>query len=96
MVIPGMPEKATPVSAFSRVVGRRTLAGSPMGSPMGSIEETQRMLDFCGEHGIVAEIQTIAMKDLDEAFVRIDPGDMRFRFVVDMATLRAELEGPPS
>jgi uncharacterized zinc-type alcohol dehydrogenase-like protein len=74
-----------PVHAFSLVPGRKTLAGSMI----GSIKETQEMLDFCGKHNIVSEIEMIAMKDINEAYERVLKSDVRYRFVIDMASLDA-------
>ncbi|WP_257389565.1 NAD(P)-dependent alcohol dehydrogenase [Tahibacter caeni] len=82
-VVVGAPEQPVPVHAFSLIPHRRTLAGSMI----GSIKETQEMLDFCGEHGIVADIETVAMADVNKAYERIAASDVRYRFVIDMATL---------
>jgi uncharacterized zinc-type alcohol dehydrogenase-like protein len=67
LVMVGVPEHEISVSAFPLIVGRRSLSGSYM----GSIKETQEMLDFCGAHGIVAEIETIRMHDINSAFERL-------------------------
>jgi uncharacterized zinc-type alcohol dehydrogenase-like protein len=83
MVLVGAPEHPVPVNAFSVIAGRKSLAGSGI----GSIKETQEMLDFCGEHNIVAEIETIDIKDINEAYERVLKSDVRYRFVIDMATL---------
>jgi uncharacterized zinc-type alcohol dehydrogenase-like protein len=83
MVVVGVPEDMVPVHAFSLVPGRKTLAGSMI----GSIKETQEMLDFCGKHNIVSEIEMIAMKDINEAYERVLKSDVRYRFVIDMASL---------
>lgn len=83
MVVVGAPEQPVPVSAFSLIPARRTLAGSMI----GSIKETQEMLDFCGQHGIVAEIETIAIDQINDAYARMLKSDVRYRFVIDMATL---------
>ena len=72
-----------PVHAFAVIPHRRSLAGSMI----GSIKETQEMLDFCGANGIVADIETIAMNQVNEAYERIAKSDVRYRFVIDMATL---------
>ena len=82
-VVVGAPEQPVPVHAFALIPHRRTLAGSMI----GSIKETQEMLDFCGEKNIVADIETIAMADVNEAYRRIAASDVRYRFVIDMATL---------
>jgi uncharacterized zinc-type alcohol dehydrogenase-like protein len=85
MVVVGVPEDMVPVHAFSLVPGRKTLAGSMI----GSIKETQEMLDFCGKHNIVSEIEMIAIKDINEAYERVLKSDVRYRFVIDMASLDA-------
>jgi uncharacterized zinc-type alcohol dehydrogenase-like protein len=71
-----------PLYAFP-LLGRRKLSGSMI----GSIKETQEMLDFCGEHDIVADIEAINIQDVNEAFERILKSDVRYRFVIDMASL---------
>ena len=83
MVLLGIPEKAIPVHAFSLVPGRRSLAGSMI----GSIKETQEMLDFCGKHDIVSEIEKIGIEQVNEAFERVLKSDVRYRFVIDMASI---------
>jgi uncharacterized zinc-type alcohol dehydrogenase-like protein len=85
MVVVGAPEHAIPVHAFSLIVGARSLSGSMI----GSIKETQEMLDFCGKHNIVSEIEKIDIKDVNEAYERVLKSDVRYRFVIDMATLPA-------
>jgi uncharacterized zinc-type alcohol dehydrogenase-like protein len=85
MVVVGAPEHAIPVHAFSLIVGARSLSGSMI----GSIKETQEMLNFCGKHNIVSEIEKIDIKDVNEAYERVLKSDVRYRFVIDMATLPA-------
>ncbi|KGE00719.1 NAD(P)-dependent alcohol dehydrogenase [Rhizobium sp. YS-1r] len=85
MVLVGVPEHAVPVHAFSLVPGRRSLAGSMI----GSIKETQEMLDFCGEHNIVSEIEKINISEINEAYERVLKSDVRYRFVIDIASLKA-------
>jgi len=80
----GAPETPLPVGVFSLLFGRRRLAGSVI----GGIPETQEMLDFCGEHGIVADIERIPMSGIDDAFERLLRSDVKYRFVIDMATLK--------
>ncbi|NRQ18791.1 NAD(P)-dependent alcohol dehydrogenase [Ensifer sesbaniae] len=82
-VLVGIPENAVPVHAFSLVPARRSISGSMI----GSIKETQEMLDFCGEHGIVSEIETIRIQQINEAYERVVKSDVRYRFVIDMASL---------
>ncbi|SNS35007.1 MULTISPECIES: NAD(P)-dependent alcohol dehydrogenase [unclassified Azospirillum] len=76
----GVPEKAVPVHAFSLIPTRRNLAGSMI----GSIKETQEMLDFCGAHNITADIEKIEMKDVNDAYERVLKSDVRYRFVIDV------------
>jgi uncharacterized zinc-type alcohol dehydrogenase-like protein len=86
MVILGIPDAPTPpVSAFNLVGGRRSLSGSMI----GSIKETQEMLDFCGKHNILADIELIKIQDVNKAFDRVVKSDVRYRFVIDMASLGA-------
>ena len=80
----GVPEKPCEISAFSVVVGRRNFAGSLI----GGIQQTQEMLDFCGEHNIVSDIELTSFAKLDEAFDRVVKADVKYRFVLDMKTLR--------
>ncbi|RDL50247.1 NADP-dependent alcohol dehydrogenase C 2 [Ensifer sp. M14] len=84
-VLVGIPENAVPVHAFSLVPARRSISGSMI----GSIKETQEMLDFCGEHDIVSEIETIKIQEINEAYERVVKSDVRYRFVIDMASLDA-------
>ncbi len=79
----GAPEHPMEVPAFALIQQRRTLAGSMI----GSIAETQEMLDFCGEHGIGAEVEVIAADQVNEAYERVLGSDVRYRFVIDTATL---------
>ena len=85
-VILGIPDKPIPINAMALVFGRRGIAGSMI----GSIAETQEMLDFCAEHDIVSDIETIDMKDVNDAYDRVVMSDVRYRFVIDMATLEAK------
>jgi len=78
----GMPDQAMTVSPAPLIVGRRSLAGSYM----GSIKETQEMLAFCAEHGIVADIETVGIDDVDAAYERVLASDVRYRFVIDVAS----------
>jgi uncharacterized zinc-type alcohol dehydrogenase-like protein len=83
----GAPEHPHPSpTVFNLILKRRQLAGSLI----GGIRETQEMLDFCAEHGIVSDIETIAMKDINTAYERMLKGDVKYRFVIDMATLKQE------
>lgn len=86
MTLLGAPEKPHEISAFPLIMGRRRLAGSPI----GSIAETQEMLDFCGTHNITADIEIISIQQVNEAYEKIVKGDVKYRFVIDMASLRAD------
>ncbi len=83
MVMVGVPAEPSPVSAFGLVMGRKRLTGSLI----GGIRETQEMLDFCGEHNIVADIEVIPMQGINDAYERMLKGDVRYRFVIDLASL---------
>jgi uncharacterized zinc-type alcohol dehydrogenase-like protein len=84
MVVVGIPEKQIPLGAYPLVARRRSLAGSMI----GGIRETQEMLDFCGRHGIVSDIETIPIQKVNEAWKRVVKSDVRYRFVIDIASLR--------
>ncbi|TDQ08680.1 NAD(P)-dependent alcohol dehydrogenase [Pedobacter metabolipauper] len=83
LICVGVPPKPAEIAAFSLLGGRKSIGGSGI----GGIAETQEMLDFCAEHGIVSEIEMIDMKDIHAAYERMEKGDVRYRFVIDMATL---------
>jgi alcohol dehydrogenase (NADP+) len=83
MVVVGIPEAPTPISAPFLIAKRRSLSGSQM----GGIKETQEMLDFCGRHNIVSDIEITSIQKINEAYERILKSDVRYRFVIDMATL---------
>lgn len=83
MVLLGVPPEPTPVAATSLIFGRKTLSGSLI----GGIQETQEMLDFCAEHGIVSEIELIPVQQVNQAYERMLKNDVRYRFVLDMKTL---------
>jgi uncharacterized zinc-type alcohol dehydrogenase-like protein len=84
MTLVGAPPKPAPVSAFSLIMGRRSLAGSPI----GGIRQTQEMLDFCAENGITADIEMIKVQEVDKAYERLLKSDVKYRFVIDMASLK--------
>jgi uncharacterized zinc-type alcohol dehydrogenase-like protein len=83
LVLVGIPPEAVPVSAFHLVLPRRQLAGSLT----GGIAETQEMLDFCAERGIACDIEKIRMDQINEAYERMLKSDVKYRFVIDMASL---------
>ena len=86
MTLVGAPEHPHPApDVFGLIFKRRRLGGSLI----GGIRETQEMLDFCAEHGIVSDIETISMEDIDAAYERMLRSDVKYRFVIDMASLPA-------
>ncbi|WP_369789736.1 NAD(P)-dependent alcohol dehydrogenase [Rouxiella sp. WC2420] len=86
LVFVGLLGDITPVlSTLPLIMGRRSVTGSAI----GSIKETQEMLDFCGEHGIVSDIEMIKMPEINDAYERMIKSDVKYRFVIDMDTLQA-------
>src|SRR6185369_15216070 len=83
MVLVGLPEP-TALSAFPLIFRRRSLSGSLI----GGIRETQEMLDYCAEKGILCDIEVIPMSMINEAYERMLKSDVRYRFVIDMASLK--------
>jgi uncharacterized zinc-type alcohol dehydrogenase-like protein len=81
----GAPEKPLAVAAFNLIFGRRSLSGSPI----GGIAETQEMLDFCGKHNITADVEVIPIQKVNEAYERLLRSDVKYRFSIDMASLKA-------
>ncbi|RZU17297.1 NAD(P)-dependent alcohol dehydrogenase [Streptomyces sp. BK239] len=79
----GAPEEPVALNLFSVIGGRKTLAGSGI----GGIQETQEMLDFCAEHGFGAEIELISASEINDAYERVLASDVRYRFVIDTATI---------
>lgn len=84
MVLLGVPDAPTPLGAFPLIGKRRRLAGSMI----GGIRETQEMLDFCAEHGVASDVEVIGIAAINEAYERMLAGDVRYRFVIDIASLR--------
>ena len=91
MVLVGAPPTPTPLKAFSLISGGTRLAGSLI----GGITETQEMLDHCGRHGVVSEIERIPIQRINEAYERVLRSDVRYRFVIDLASLREGPAGSP-
>ncbi|EIC82529.1 NAD(P)-dependent alcohol dehydrogenase [Serratia sp. M24T3] len=86
LVFVGLLGDITPVlSTLPLIMGRRSVTGSAI----GGIKETQEMLDFCGEHGIVSDIEVIKMPEINDAYERMIKSDVKYRFVIDMDTLQA-------
>jgi alcohol dehydrogenase (NADP+) len=84
LTLVGAPEKPLAVSAFGLLMGRRSLSGSPI----GGIRETQEMLDFCGQHNITADVEVIPIQKVNEAYERLLKSDVKYRFSIDMASLK--------
>ena len=84
LALVGAPEQPLPVAAFSLIPYRRSFAGSLI----GGIAETQEMLDFCGKHNIVSDIEMINIQQINEAYERLLKGDVKYRFVIDMASIK--------
>jgi len=84
LTLVGAPEAPVPLGVFSLLFRRRRLAGSII----GGIRETQEMLDFCAEHGITSDVEVIPIQKVNEAYDRLLKGDVKYRFVIDMASLR--------
>ena len=78
------PDEQLPVAPFSLTSYRVALAGSNI----GGMKETQEMLDYCADHGIVSDIELISIDKLSEAYDRVVKSDVKYRFVIDMATLK--------
>jgi uncharacterized zinc-type alcohol dehydrogenase-like protein len=83
LICVGVPSQPYAIQPFSLLAGRKSVAGSGI----GGIPETQEMLDFCAEHNIVSDIEMIDIKDITASYGRMLKGDVRYRFVIDMATL---------
>lgn len=81
----GAPPKPLEVAAFSLIMGRHTLSGSNI----GGIAETQEMLDFCGEHNITADVEVIPIQKVNEAYDRLLKSDVKYRFSINMASLKS-------
>jgi uncharacterized zinc-type alcohol dehydrogenase-like protein len=82
VVIVGLPNQPLEIGAFNVVNGRKSFSGSNI----GGITETQEVIDFCAEHNITADIELISVDQLDEAFERLEKGDVKYRFVIDIAS----------
>ena len=84
MTLVGAPPEPVPLGVFSLLFKRSRLAGSAI----GGIRETQEMLDFCAEHGITADVERIQIQQIDEAYARLVRSDVKYRFVIDMDSLK--------
>ena len=85
LTLVGAPAKPLSIAAFSLIMGRRSLSGSGI----GGLPETQEMLDFCGENNITADVEVIAIQQVNEAYERLLKSDVKYRFSIDMASLKA-------
>jgi uncharacterized zinc-type alcohol dehydrogenase-like protein len=83
MILVGAPDKPMPLEPFPLIIHRRRIAGSVI----GGIRETQEMLDFCAEHKIESDVEVIPIQEVNAAYERVIRGDVRFRFVIDLASL---------
>jgi uncharacterized zinc-type alcohol dehydrogenase-like protein len=86
LTLVGAPPKPLPLSAFSLIFGNRSVSGSNI----GGLPQTQEMLDFCGEHGITADVEVIPIQKVNEAYGRLVRSDVKYRFAIDMASLKSE------
>ncbi len=86
LTLVGAPDKPLPVSSFGLIFGNKSLSGSLI----GGIRQTQEMLDFCGAHGITADVERIPIQKVDEAYERLLRSDVKYRFSIDMASLKSE------
>ena len=86
LTIVGAPPKPLAVSAFGLIIRRRSFSGSNI----GGIAETQEMLDFCGQHNITADVEVIPIQKVNEAYQRLLKSDVKYRFSIDMASLKSE------
>jgi uncharacterized zinc-type alcohol dehydrogenase-like protein len=86
LTLVGAPENPLPVAAFPLIFKRRRLAGSAI----GGIQETQEMLNFCGEHQITSDIEIIPIQQVNQAYERLLKSDVKYRFVIDMASMKGE------
>jgi uncharacterized zinc-type alcohol dehydrogenase-like protein len=86
LTLVGAPAKPLPVLSFALIAGRRSLSGSNI----GGIPETQEMLDFCGQHNITSDVEVIPIQKVNEAYERLVRSDVKYRFCIDMASLKSE------
>ncbi len=86
LTLVGAPPKPLALSSFALIFGRRSVSGSNI----GGIPETQEMLDFCGQHNITADVEVIPIQKVNEAYERLLKSDVKYRFSIDMASLKSE------
>jgi uncharacterized zinc-type alcohol dehydrogenase-like protein len=85
MTLVGAPPKPMSIPAFNLIMGRRNLSGSMI----GGIAETQEMLDFCGKHNLTSDVEVIPIQKVNEAYERLLKSDVKYRFSIDMASLKS-------
>jgi uncharacterized zinc-type alcohol dehydrogenase-like protein len=85
MTLVGAPEKPLSLNSFGLILGRRSVSGSPI----GGLPETQEMLDFCGAHNVTADVEVIAIQQVNEAYERLLKSDVKYRFSIDLASLKS-------
>jgi uncharacterized zinc-type alcohol dehydrogenase-like protein len=85
LTLVGAPDDPHAVSAFGLIFGNKSLSGSLI----GGLRQTQEMLDFCGEHGITSDVEVVPMQKVNEAYDRLMKQDVKYRFSIDMASLKA-------
>ena len=81
-----LTELDPPLTGASLILGRKSVTGSAI----GGMAETQEMIDFCAEHGIVSDVEIIPIQEVNTAFERLVKNDVKYRFVIDMASLKAD------
>jgi uncharacterized zinc-type alcohol dehydrogenase-like protein len=86
LTLVGAPNKPLQVAAFGLILGRRSLSGSPI----GGLPETQEMLDFCGKHNLTADVEVIPIQKVNEAYERLLQSDVKYRFSIDMGSLKSQ------
>jgi uncharacterized zinc-type alcohol dehydrogenase-like protein len=86
LTLVGAPEKPLSLSSFGLIFGRRSVSGSPI----GGLPETQEMLNFCGQHNITSDVEVIPIQKVNEAYERLLKADVKYRFSIDMASLKSE------
>jgi uncharacterized zinc-type alcohol dehydrogenase-like protein len=89
LTLVGAPPKPLALNSFALIFGNRSVSGSNI----GGIAETQEMLDFCAQHGITADVEVIPIQQVNEAWERLQKADVKYRFVIDMASLKNVKDG---
>jgi len=84
LLVVGLPTESPKVAPFSLIGNRRSI----IGSCIGGIRETQEMLDYCAEHNIVSDVELINMQDINKSYERMLKGDVKYRFVIDLSSMK--------